>query len=408
MHVCKEQPCRTIANPVKTTSQFVPFRLGSKQDRLTDKPIARSFSSKFRNTKFHLGRVFPALYSSTKMKKNAIALVSTTLLITVGLYFFHLVNTKSRRFQNNFIRQFPPHFAEKVASMDLDNSQMLVGVSDTLIYLTDAEFEGRILSIGLSLNPQTIRVHSLPDRSLFTSLKVAGEYLFLTQGNKGKFLFSKLDSIRPYPFPVALPPFASLAGQTPQISIIRIVDFNARTTVFARTADPTQISVPLERQIDGIFCTDGFLEYSNTLKKWIYIYRYRNEFLTIDSLLSIRHCGNTIDTIGRASLKVAERNGVITLSSPPVVVVQNMHVDGNYLFVQSPLVARNESSLFTKHNSSIDVYDLRNGSYLFSFYIPKERGHSIRNFRVVKHKLVALFPGRISVYKLNFSEFKAL
>ncbi|MCG1037959.1 hypothetical protein KI686_16295, partial [Polaribacter sp. DS7-9] len=52
----------------------------------------------------------------------------------------------------------------------------------------------------------------------------------------------------------------------------------------------------LEKQIDGLFCTDGMLHYNRKRHQLIYLYYYRNQYILMDTLLNIVHKGNTIDT----------------------------------------------------------------------------------------------------------------
>ncbi len=52
----------------------------------------------------------------------------------------------------------------------------------------------------------------------------------------------------------------------------------------------------LQKQVDGIFCTDGMMSYCKKSGKLIYVYYYRNQFICADSNLHLIYRGNTIDT----------------------------------------------------------------------------------------------------------------
>ena len=60
----------------------------------------------------------------------------------------------------------------------------------------------------------------------------------------------------------------------------------------------------LEPQIDGVFDVNGFLLFNNLLNLVVYQYRYRNEYLLLNTQLELQTKGKLIDTIATAQLEV--------------------------------------------------------------------------------------------------------
>src|SRR5690606_27633545 len=78
----------------------------------------------------------------------------------------------------------------------------------------------------------------------------------------------------------------------------------------------------LQKQIDGIICTDGILVYDSEQQRLFYVYYYRNQFLCLNSTLDLLYRGNTLDTISRVKISITSQNGSHerTLATPPRIV----------------------------------------------------------------------------------------
>lgn len=160
----------------------------------------------------------------------------------------------------------------------------------------------------------------------------------------------------------------------------------------------------LQKQIDGLFCTDGMLTYDKETQRFIYVYFYRNEFISTDTSLDLQFRQNTIDTISRARINVANlaAEDEIILSSPPFVVNRRSAVLGNRLFINSSIASDFETSDTMKHNSVIDVYDLGNeGEYLYSFYLPHFLGYEMKQFAIRGNRLYSLHERFLVQYQLK-------
>lgn len=160
----------------------------------------------------------------------------------------------------------------------------------------------------------------------------------------------------------------------------------------------------LQKQVDGLFCTDGMLTYDKAKHNFIYVYFYRNEFICTDTSLNLQFRNNTVDTISRARIDVANltTEDARILSTPPFVVNRRSTVFSNTLFINSSITSDSESTDVMKHNSIIDVYDLGNeGAYLYSFYLPHFRGHQMKQFAVYGNNLFSIHDRFLIKYRLR-------
>lgn len=172
-------------------------------------------------------------------------------------------------------------------------------------------------------------------------------------------------------------------------AVLQTMNFAARENALTKSNGPQKYV--LKRQIDGLLCTDGVLDYSSDLAVVVYTYRYRNQYVCLDTNLNVVRFGKTIDTTSVAKISVSETKGKITMAKPPLMVNRGTFVYGKYLFVHSNLMARNESIDIFKNNSVVDVYDLSDASYRYSFYIEHHNELKMRQFKVVGHIFIAMF-----------------
>lgn len=189
--------------------------------------------------------------------------------------------------------------------------------------------------------------------------------------------------------------------------IVRKMSYPSEEIVLGKkTNSPPYIQLApdlLEKQIDGKFCTDGMIHYSNELDWLVYVYYYRNQFICADSSLNLIYRGNTIDTVSKAKIKVAKikSENSHTMAAPPMLVNRKSCVSGIHLFINSNLLAKNEKKETFEKSSVIDVYSLKKGRYLHSFYLPKHNGKKMREFKVFDDLLIVLYDHYILKYQLD-------
>jgi len=123
----------------------------------------------------------------------------------------------------------------------------------------------------------------------------------------------------------------------------------------------------------------------------------------MDTNLSLLYRGKTIDTTSWAKIKVAKINEgkTFVLNAPPLFVNKTCCSYKSLLFVHSALRANNENSERFNAASVIDVYDIMNGVYKFSFYLYDFGGQKIREIGIYHNFLIALHDHYLVTYYLD-------
>jgi len=166
---------------------------------------------------------------------------------------------------------------------------------------------------------------------------------------------------------------------------------------------------PFPNVKDALFTNDGWLQYDKKNARILYMYYYKGEFLTLDTNLNLLYKGKTVDTVRTANITTGvvttkTKNGFnksITQTTPPKVVNAYMTTYNNLVYVISRLKADNETKSEFAKNQVIDVYDLRSGKYLYSFYIRRYIGNKLNQFLIEDNRLIAIFETFLVSY--NFS-----
>jgi len=146
----------------------------------------------------------------------------------------------------------------------------------------------------------------------------------------------------------------------------------------------------LEKQVDGMFDTDGQLLRDDGSGEFIYVYTYRNQFLVMDRELNLLRKLYTIDTTTRAQVQVRVLgDGRHKMDAPPLQVNKTPAVHGQVLFNQSNLMGKFESREQWRRAAVIDIYLTGEQEYLGSFYV-HDRGKDklTRMFATDKHLFV--------------------
>ncbi|HEY4877013.1 MAG TPA: hypothetical protein VIH86_15645 [Puia sp.] len=158
---------------------------------------------------------------------------------------------------------------------------------------------------------------------------------------------------------------------------------------------------------DGGFATDGTLLFEKSNGKVFYINYYNNEFCCFDTLFHLIYRANTVDTFSHyvtrgANLSVPGKQ-IFSLARPAKVINKISAVDESILMINSALKADNENPGDFDNNDVIDLYNATSGKYVGSFYLPKFWNEKLRNFKLEKNLLLAIYEKHCVCYRISFS-----
>lgn len=364
-----------------------------------------------------LGGVAILLSKNWNVKKKLLLLVALAFIgasiVTVSFSF----SEKKMHRNNAFQRRYIPHPIEKIHSFDLKySSYYFAGAGNGKVYLgnttapllmtiIDSSFTDTTSTMikldQMDLPYRSVKTHVIPPLFYVTD----GTVPIILQGNiadwrattkmQGDFYFNQafaLDSTK-----IAVRTNSSETSE----NIIGIIELGA-------VIKGSFNKLLLEKQLDGIFDTDGKLLYNAALKKIIYTYNYRNQYIVIDENLQLNFRGKTIDTVSKAQLQIEEntKRNQSKLAGGTLLINKGTATDGELLLIDSPRLGKLEPEDMLDEASIIDVYDLTNQSYAFSFYLYEHEKNKVREFIITRGILYALQGNHLVAYKLQKKVFK--
>lgn len=155
-----------------------------------------------------------------------------------------------------------------------------------------------------------------------------------------------------------------------------------------------------EKQIDGYFCTDGQFTHDNRSNRLVYMYYYRGSFTCLDTNLNVVYQSKTIDTVKYVNIRLKQVKNKVTHSTPPNLVNKRVCVTNDRVYMQSALKADNETSSDFEDSEVIDVYNLENGKYINSFYIPRLEKKKLTEFKIYNNTLVVLYNHILAIFEI--------
>lgn len=171
----------------------------------------------------------------------------------------------------------------------------------------------------------------------------------------------------------------------------------------------TVVQYPLPNVANGFFANDGILQFDKKTKRILYMYFYRGEILSLDTNLKLVLKCKTIDTVLHPAIKIGELSShyrtnqkkIITQKEPPKFVNTYMTTFDGKIYVLSHLKADNESTANFKNNQVVDVYEIYDGSYQYSFYIPKYEGEKLDQLQVNQNNITGIYGSKLVLYKIG-------
>jgi len=308
--------------------------------------------------------------------------LSSSVALIVMLYIFS-GNINHRK--NAFIRLFPSHFISHWKVLDIQyNSYYIAGLTDNHIYLGNQMQPMDILISNYDFSDSQFK-HLNPfstNRIAWRLLKVSidSPTVYMMEGLTPTILKVNISTSFSENCPIDSTHFDISLPYSTSSFIVRSFNPKLNSNILGKViTQPFQVRFApsvLENQQDGVFSTDGIINYDPTSRLVVYLYYYRNQFICMDSNLDVLYRGHTIDTVSHANIKIGliSSEHTMTLASPPLIVNRRSCASNGWLFVNSELIAKNEDRKDFNGNSVIDIYSLKDGRYKYSFYLPKYHG----------------------------------
>jgi uncharacterized membrane protein YphA (DoxX/SURF4 family) len=339
----------------------------------------------------------------TMLSMGIISLVSAGMVIILFLSSENIIKK-----ENNFTRRFLLHPVIEDKALDLGiNSYYFAGVDSGRVYLGNVTALLIVTSVDTALTAALpMKIHLDPSnynyRNLQIQVKAPYYYLYdgsvpvIYRGKIGDSLARTISYRDAYFTQLVVRDSSRFAIRTQsrqnQQYMLGTLDLNATPKL------KLQPSI-LEKQIDGVFDSDGKLMGSRGVKQLIYTYSYRNQFLVMDHDLGVVKKFNTIDTTTRAKIETRRlSNGNHKMTAPPLLVNKMVTANGQVLFIQSNLMGKHESAKAWKSSAIVDVYHTDRQEYIGSFYIQNRKGNAISHMLATERYLYVLIGNELIRY----------
>lgn len=354
------------------------------------------------------------------MSKKLIIVMVTCFVMATGLVVtLYAISEKIVHEPGSFLRVYQKGAASKSNDMDLGvNSWYIAGIADDRIYLGNLTAPLHMIVTNLALtDSQHVKLSfkHMEDMKIYKKarIKITPPYYYYVDGTTPALFRGKIGEWVADRFMWDSVYFDQSEPISPNSFALRI--HNAKLeNVLGKVQDkgtPHFKDAPslLQKQIDGVFCTDGMLRYNKEMSKLVYIYYYRNEYVVYDTTLKLDYRGHLIDTFSRARINTSYVSSTNTyvLGQDKINNLESW-ASGNYLYINSALLAKNDFSRIFDMMAIIDVYDLRNNTYKFSFSLPNyDQTTKLRDFQVYNSKfLIGIYGQYLVKYDLGFQYFK--
>lgn len=350
--------------------------------------------------------------SVLEKKLPILRLLLLTVLSIGAITGLYLSSEDMFHHRNNFTRRFPVHPAEFLYDYPLTAiSPYIAGVDKDKVFISDKRDPLKIIEINIRSKKELIhRITTNEPERRFRALRayIQPPYFYLSDGLEAFALIGTITDWKATLWIDQLAYYNAFVPLDAQRAAIRALDGKKNENIIGvmHRGDSTRVDFNpslLDKQIDGVFDTDGKLLFNQKHQRLIYVYTYRNQYLLTDPELKSKVIGHTIDTTTKARIKVAyvKNQHISKIASPGWVVNKNATTEGDYLYVHSKLLGQFEHKDTWAQSSVIDVYNIMERTYLFSFYLYDKKGHKISEFVIDGGHAYTIAGTTLTVYHMD-------
>ncbi|MAM28759.1 MAG: hypothetical protein CMC13_07020 [Flavobacteriaceae bacterium] len=354
----------------------------------------------------------------TNIKKMILALATLTLIGTATVAMLFVFSEKKIHQNNAFQRRYPHHPATEINRIDITyNSYYIAGITEDSLFLGNTTAPLHVLAFSKDFTKSTQHTIKLADSTLpYQTLKtyIKDSIFFTFDGSIPILYKGSLTNYKTKSYYLKNRNFIRLRPITNNEFVIRVFNTNTTKNELGKVSlGQTTANISIKPNLlkatgDPFFDTDGLLLYNKELKKVVYVYFYRNEFVVTNTDLASSFIGKTIDTVSTSQLDVRNlpSKNQRKLGKQPLFVNVRAATYGDYLFIQSDRLGKNEPSDILDAASIIDVYNLVTRQYSFSFYLYHQGMKKLHSFEVHGNYIYALVDHYLMAYKLKEEIFK--
>ncbi|SIN65841.1 hypothetical protein [Chitinophaga niabensis] len=161
----------------------------------------------------------------------------------------------------------------------------------------------------------------------------------------------------------------------------------------------------IESYKNNPFANDGLLVMDRDSGTIVYMNYYHNSFFVMDTTFSKAIRYRTIDTTSLSKLYTksvkSEKKVGITNYSPANIINRDAVINDGKMHLLSNLAADNQPKDQFSSSTTIDVYQVQSGKYLYSYMLPDCHNNKVKSLLLKDAELISVYPDSIIKYKMN-------
>lgn len=358
-------------------------------------------------------------YTLIRKKSFIMAILITFVTSIVLIIVLYLLSEHEVHRNNGLVRRLPHHPAKSIRGLNIKlNSYYIAGFDQGRVYLGNVSAPLNLLSVDTATlkDVKDIRMklensHNYPFASV--QVRIRAPYFFIADGKVPGIFRGKMSDWYARPFMTDKKTYFNLLEPIDSSSFglraMNITDGNILGNLTVGSHNKLQLATGLlqKKTGDGLFDTDGMLSYNEELQQLVYVYYYRNQYITANRDFTQVYRTNTIDTLKESTLNLVtvKSRHERKFATHPTKLQQYSTSSGNYLFVKSERLGKYEPEVMLRDAGIIDVYDLNKHTYEFSFYLYNYEGEKVKTFKVYGNLLFGLTEHYLVCYRLKSQYF---
>ncbi|MCW3464019.1 hypothetical protein [Chitinophaga nivalis] len=339
------------------------------------------------------------------MKRTIIQIVCTIISALICLFVLVTVTGIPNDKKNGFNRNWLPMQVRLLRAQPLPfAAERLFGTGDRL-YLSEPAHQS-VYRLDDHLHIQdTIALHINRQLKPPVTFFAVGNNVYMHEYNSGQLFSPAIGTVK-----LSQGPFLKSIQLSDSIVVIRGFKEGSFQPVFKRINIRSQEEYTadlLSEKSDAGVSTDGILCSNGDRDRLFYIPYFENGIYCMDSKLQLRYQQRTIDTIFNSGIQVAVRDKGATqklyAAAPRAKVNKRAFANNQRLFVESDLLADNEKTDTFNLHPVLDTYQIENGSYAGSFYLPLDK-RKVLSYYVNGMYLYVLLKDQVVAYELSYAD----
>lgn len=347
------------------------------------------------------------------MKKRIIIMFLLCCGAIGTLYALNMASNAPNRVANGFDRKFLPIEATIAHQLEFTTAvRELAGRHGDSLFLATGE-AGKIYITDARLKKPSVILLDDPNIEniiprFYTTVRYPEVYIF--GGNATSYAVGDLRNKRTSKHKLNLNGLFNNPILMDDHIIMQITDNDTRSARFATVGLNGEI-LTKENNLskgsgDAGFVFSGLLRYDSVGNRMVYVHFFDNNFDVFTPEFKLLYRGHTIDTTYTNPTKVAINGKSVSYASPPIRINSYSAVNNGYLYVSSKLLADNEDRKEFYQHTAVDQYNLDDGLYVGSFYLPLVDDQPITQFYFLsEHQILAFSEQNVVIIHISKKNF---